>query len=115
MRLWDVESGEEKHVLKGHELGVLCVAYSPDGTTLASVVETKNIILWDADIGEKKRVIEAETNGAFSVAFHTTGEVLAIGCNSGEVQLYNVNSGKLLRKFLGHSKRGDGSRFCIGG
>jgi WD40 repeat protein len=37
MRLWDADTGEHRITLTGPTSAVLSVAYSPDGTTLASV------------------------------------------------------------------------------
>ena len=37
MRLWDAESGSQTLVLRGHKGPVGAVAFSPDGTKVASV------------------------------------------------------------------------------
>jgi WD40 repeat protein len=39
VRLWDVKTGEQKHLLRGHAAPVRAVAVSPDGSTLASVAD----------------------------------------------------------------------------
>ncbi|MYK40450.1 MAG: WD40 repeat domain-containing protein [Gemmatimonadetes bacterium] len=41
--LWDVDTGQQKATLKGHEDFVLSVAFSPDGQTLASGSGTRAI------------------------------------------------------------------------
>ena len=54
VRVWDTETGEQKHTLAGHTSGVAGIAFSPDGATLASGSGDGRVRLWDTETGEHK-------------------------------------------------------------
>ena len=54
LRLWDLESGQEKAQLKGHADHVSSIAFSPDGRTLASGSTDQTIRFWDIHSIRKK-------------------------------------------------------------
>ncbi|MCB0158593.1 MAG: PD40 domain-containing protein, partial [Caldilineaceae bacterium] len=51
IRLWDVASGQLRHVLSGHSGWVHFVAFSPDGRRLASGSADATIRLWEPAAG----------------------------------------------------------------
>ena len=61
MRLWDVQTGEQLRTLEGHTSGVNSVAFSPDGSTLASGSGDDTVRLWDVQTGEQLRTLEGHT------------------------------------------------------
>ena len=47
VRIWDVATGENIHTFKGHNTDIQSLAFSPDGTLLASGSYDGTILLWD--------------------------------------------------------------------
>ncbi|MFL5244805.1 MAG: WD40 repeat domain-containing protein [Gemmataceae bacterium] len=77
IKLWDVPSGKELRELKTHEEVARCVAYSSDGTILASA-SAKTVQLWDTATW-KEIVKPISTGYVESLAFSPDGKTLAIG------------------------------------
>jgi hypothetical protein len=50
VRLWDLATGKEFHKLAGHRGTVASLAFSPDGTRLASGSLDTTILIWDAAV-----------------------------------------------------------------
>src|SRR6202043_703220 len=77
IKLWDVATEKEKATLKGHSEGVFSVAFSPDGTTLASVGQ-QEIKLWNVATGKEVRHFK-HSGIILSLAFSPDGKTLASG------------------------------------
>jgi WD40 repeat protein len=78
-RLWDVETGKEQATLKGHEAFVFCVAFTPDGKTVATGSYDETVKLWDAATGNERATLRGHQGGIASVAFSPDGKLLATG------------------------------------
>jgi eukaryotic-like serine/threonine-protein kinase len=53
------------------------VAWSPDGTSLATTGDDRMISIWDTATGTRKTTLEGSTNIGLRAAFHPTGTLLA--------------------------------------
>ena len=60
------------------------------------------IYLWNACNSKVTKLCELNNDMASSVAWSTKGNTIAIGCNSGIVQIWDVNQGKLMKRLTGH-------------
>src|SRR5207244_12640676 len=90
-----------QRVLPGHENGVKGLAYSPNGTLLASAGEDKTAKLWDTATGRCIRTIKVDTH---CVAFSPNGALLLTGSRTKPtaradhaVRICSVRSGRPVR------------------
>jgi WD40 repeat protein len=74
---------------------VECVAFSPDGTLLASGSNDHTVKLWDVQTGEVKRPLAGHDFIVGAVAFSPDGQTLVSGAWDDTVKLWDVNSGRL--------------------
>src|SRR5262249_47686678 len=88
VKLWDVATGKEKKSWQAHELGVYCMAFSPDGKTLATCCGDwkkgvpGEVKLWDANTGNVLRTLTGYGRGVWTLAFWPDGKSLAPGAGS---------------------------------
>jgi len=102
VRLWDVANGDLVAALPGHRQQGRAVAFSPDGTLLASGGGDGFVRLWDLDQRSCRKVLKGHTGSLDDVAFSPDGTLLASAGGDG-VRLWDVAQGEE-RAFLPDAK-----------
>lgn len=87
IQVWDVKTAKPLYVLQGHTGPVKGLAFSPDGTTLASVAGDDTLRFWDVAAG---REIAALPEQAWALAFSHHGTMIATSSTDGTVRLWGV-------------------------
>jgi WD40 repeat protein len=104
--------------LRGKEpASVECVAFSPDGKTLASGGWDKNVSLWAVADGKLTATLRGHTEPIYSVAFSPDGKTLASGSGDNTVRLWDMATGKERAVLRGHRRRdprGHGGGLLVG-
>jgi WD40 repeat protein len=107
VRVWDAETGQELYSVKGHASEVTSVAFSPDGSRLASACRDGTVKVWDATTSQEARAVPA---GILSPA----GKHLA-GAVGNEVKVWDTQTGRETLTLTGHTARVESVAFSPDG
>lgn len=90
VRLWNVETGKEKCLLKGHRAEIYGLSFSPNGKILASGSYDNIVYLWDVQTGKQKSVL-TETDPVMNISFSPGGKTLAMGLAPNTIHLRDLS------------------------
>ena len=93
--LWNQCQGDNFHTFSGHSNVVSCVAFSPDGQTLASGSWDHSVKLWDVANRRLLATLPAHSGRVAWLAFSRAGENLATADDAG-LKLWNVQTHQLI-------------------
>ena len=85
--------------LTGHSQPIRAVAWSPDGTHLATAGEEGIAKVWDTDSAKEILVLAGHTNKIIGVAWSRDGRYLATASWDKTVRVWDAASGRELHKF----------------
>ncbi len=83
--------------LQAHTDSVTDIAFSPDGTQLATASLDGMIHIWNALDGSQIRTIDGHSAGVRSIDFSPDGTLLASGSDDRSAKIWNVADGSLQR------------------
>ncbi len=100
--LWEIHTGElypageRLATFTKHTESVTSVAFSPDGTTLASSSQDKTIQLWDINTRSHLKTLTGHKEDVTAVVYSPDGKTLASGSADRTIRLWNANTGDLM-------------------
>ena len=88
-QLFDVASGK-KEEFDAYDSGMIwCIAFSRDGTMLATADNNKSQIIYDLGAHTHKKLPESD---AWTISFSPGGSKVVVGCVSGILKIFDVNT-----------------------
>jgi serine/threonine protein kinase len=91
---WDGDEGGTEKVLQAHESDARCVAFSPNGTLLATGGQDGLIKTWDVPDGKERKVFKGHKGEVYAIGFAPTGKLLASIGEDRSLRLWEMESGK---------------------
>jgi len=89
--IWDTDKKEVIIKLEGHAGFVSEVAFSSDGSTLASSSGDQTIKLWNTDTWQVKGTLVGHSDEVWSVSFSSDGNHLMSSGRGGDLQVWNAD------------------------
>lgn len=97
VRVWDAESAAQLCCLGGHDKEITCLAFSPDGTLLASASHDYTIRIWTTKwSGTHLRRIDHE-EWVKTIAFSPDGRLIA-SVGPSNIMIWETSDGTLLQR-----------------
>ncbi|CAL2035014.1 unnamed protein product [Caenorhabditis brenneri] len=109
MRIWDIELELPLHTCKAHKSWVLCIAWSPDATKIASACKNGEICIWNAKTGEQiGKTLKRHKQWITSLAWQPmhkdpTCRLLASCGKDGNIFIWDTVKGAVVRCLSGHT------------
>jgi WD40 repeat protein len=107
VRVWDATTGDLFAAWAGEQaeplIWVGCVAFHPDGRSLALANGNYTIALWDSTTGKALRILRGHRSGVNGVHFSPDGRRLASASYDQTARLWDTDSGAELHTLRGHT------------
>ncbi len=95
VQVWDASTGKHIGTLNGHTNRIVSIAYSLDGSIIATGSDDKTVRLWDAHTREHIKTLTGHTEYVSTVVFSPVDEnTLASVSNDGTILLWDLKSSR---------------------
>lgn len=114
VELWDIEQAAMRGYLAGYG-SMSGLAYSPDGTLLATASPMSGVRVWDTSTNTVRHVLMEYGEAVSNLVFSPEGTRLAAGMVYGEIHLWDAATGEPVAVLEGHAEYMTGIAFSPDG
>lgn len=103
IKIWDLESGEESGMLKGHTGGVKTLVLSQDEKRLISGGADKSIKVWSLKGNKEIYTLQGHSNTVRSAVINSSRKYIISGSEDKTIRIWNLLDQREKATFKGHS------------
>jgi WD40 repeat protein/tRNA A-37 threonylcarbamoyl transferase component Bud32 len=103
IRLWNPATAKVIRELHGHTGSIHALAFSPDGSGLASAGADGSVRIWNVATGEVSVVVQPGSSPVFCVAFGSDGTKLVFAGADQVVRCWDLAANHLIHDLTGHT------------
>lgn len=94
-KLWNSETGELLHTLRGHATEIVCLSFDPHGLVVATGSMDSTAKLWDVQRGVELCSLMGHTAEIVSLNFNTEGDKIITGSFDHTTKVWDVHTGSM--------------------
>jgi len=102
LKVWDLETGEMLHTLRGHQGWIEAVAVTSDGRRAVSASLDRTLRVWDLERGLELDRLYGPSDEFQALAVTPDGHQVISGAKNGRVAVWNLANRLNRYSFLGH-------------
>jgi WD40 repeat protein len=105
LRVWNLETGETLHILRGHTDRVLGIAVTSNGKKVISASDDKTLKVWNLETGKLLHTLQGHTDRVWGIAVTSNGKKAISASDDKTLKVWNLETGKLLYTLQGHTDK----------
>lgn len=90
IQIWEIPSGRQLIICKGHKHWVWAIAFSPDGQFLASASDDYLVKLWDIHTGDCLKTFVGHTRSVNAIAFSPDGQYMVTSSQDATIRVWDL-------------------------
>ena len=99
-----IASSRIRKTFTAHQGEIWAMAYSPDGTRLATSGADQNIQIWDTTSYQNSLTLNVQASEVRSMTFSPDGTRIGAASSDGSARIWNVETGHFVLELKGHAK-----------
>ena len=116
IKIWKLKERIEQITLNGHESGVTCIDYHPDGSYLiSSEKENGRIIVWNLKESKEEIRLEEHKGPVLSLIFNPRGDTFASGSQDTKIIIWDFWNREIKAVLHGHLEAVNSLSYCNNG
>jgi len=104
LKVWDLESNQAMHVLRGHADQIRALIVTPDGKWVISASRDHTLKVWDLESGHEIHTLVGHVFGVNAVAITLDGTRAISASDDSTLKVWDLASGVNLHTLTGHTR-----------